>query len=117
MWCCPHPSNLDAKNGKMTPDEIRRSFLNTMKKHGSIAIPSANLVPENDASTLFVGSGMQPMVPYLLGLDHPMGEDLVNIQPCVRTGDIEEVGDLSHLTFFENMKVWMYTMLMSVVVK
>lgn len=90
----------------MTPDEIRRSFIDTMKSHGSVATPSSPLVPENDASTLFVGSGMQPMVPYLLGLDHPMGKDLVNIQPCVRTGDIEDVGDMSHLTFFEMIGRW-----------
>lgn len=90
----------------MTPDEIRQSFIATMENQGSVKIPSAGLVPENDASTLFVGAGMQPMVPYLLGLDHPMGKDLVNIQPCVRTGDIEEVGDTSHLTFFEMIGRW-----------
>lgn len=90
----------------MTPDEIRKSFLDEMTRQGSIAIPSASVVPENDPSTLFVGSGMQPMVPYLLGLDHPMGKDLVNVQPCIRTGDIEEVGDLTHLTFFEMIGRW-----------
>ncbi|HAB36676.1 MAG TPA: alanine--tRNA ligase [Rhodobacteraceae bacterium] len=90
----------------MTPDEIRNSFLSEMTRQGSIAIPSASVVPENDPSTLFVGSGMQPMVPYLLGLDHPMGQDLVNVQPCIRTGDIEEVGDLTHLTFFEMIGRW-----------
>lgn len=90
----------------MTPDDIRKSFITAMEGHGSVAIPSSGLVPENDASTLFVGSGMQPMVPYLLGLAHPMGNDLVNIQPCVRTGDIEEVGDMSHLTFFEMIGRW-----------
>lgn len=90
----------------MTPDEIRKSFLDAMTRQGSIAIPSANIVPENDPSTLFVGSGMQPMVPYLLGLDHPMGKDLVNVQPCIRTGDIDEVGDLTHLTFFEMIGRW-----------
>ncbi len=69
-------------------------------------IPPAHIVPENDPSTLFVGSGMQPMVPYLLGLEHPMGKDLVNVQPCLRTGDIDEVGDLTHLTFFEMIGRW-----------
>ncbi len=90
----------------MSPDEIRKSFIKAMEDCGSVAIPSSGLVPENDSSTIFVGSGMQPMVPYLLGLEHPMGSDLVNIQPCVRTGDIEEVGDMSHLTFFEMIGRW-----------
>jgi alanyl-tRNA synthetase len=90
----------------MTPDEIRRSFLNHMGRHGSIAIPAANILPENDPTTLFVGSGMQPMIPYLLGMTHPVGRDLANVQPCVRTGDIDEVGDLTHLTFFEMIGRW-----------
>ena len=77
----------------MTPDQIRKSYSEFMTKRGAFEIPSASLVPENDPSTLFTGSGMQPMVPYLLGETHPAGRDLINIQKCCRTGDIEEVGD------------------------
>jgi len=78
----------------MTPDQIRTSYSEFMIKRGAYEIPSASLVPENDPSTLFTGSGMQPMVPYLLGETHPSGSDLINIQKCCRTGDIEEVGDI-----------------------
>ena len=90
----------------MTPDQIRKSYSEFMTKRGAFEIPSASLVPENDPSTLFTGSGMQPMVPYLLGETHPAGRDLINIQKCCRTGDIEEVGDNSHLTFFEMIGRW-----------
>ena len=90
----------------MTPDQIRKSYSVFMTKRGAFEIPSASLVPENDPSTLFTGSGMQPMVPYLLGETHPAGRDLINIQKCCRTGDIEEVGDNSHLTFFEMIGRW-----------
>ena len=90
----------------MTPDQIRVSYSEFMTKRGAREIPSASLVPENDPSTLFTGSGMQPMVPYLLGETHPSGTDLINIQKCCRTGDIEEVGDNSHLTFFEMIGRW-----------
>ena len=90
----------------MTPDQIRTSYSEFMIKRGAYEIPSASLVPENDPSTLFTGSGMQPMVPYLLGETHPSGSDLINIQKCCRTGDIEEVGDNSHLTFFEMIGRW-----------
>lgn len=90
----------------MKPDEIRKSYISAMMLQGAVEIPPAHIIPENDPSTLFVGSGMQPMVPYLLGLEHPMGNDLVNVQPCLRTGDIDEVGDLTHLTFFEMIGRW-----------
>ncbi|MCB9980189.1 MAG: alanine--tRNA ligase [Rhodospirillales bacterium] len=91
----------------LTPDELRHSYLNHMKKAcGSVTVPSASLLPENDPSTLFTGSGMQPMVPYLLGEKHPSGNDIANIQKCVRTIDIDEVGDNSHLTFFEMIGRW-----------
>ena len=90
-----------------TPDELRNSYLDHMKKScGSTIVPSASLLPENDPTTLFTGSGMQPMVPYLLGEKHPMGNDISNIQKCVRTIDIDEVGDNSHLTFFEMIGRW-----------
>lgn len=90
----------------MSPDELRKSFIDYMVGAGAVEIPSDSLVPENDSTTLFTGSGMQPMVPYLLGLKHPSGENLVNVQRCLRTGDIEEVGDPTHLTFFEMIGRW-----------
>ncbi|MBJ3762408.1 alanine--tRNA ligase [Maribius pontilimi] len=90
----------------MTPDELRKSYIDYMVAAGSVEIPSDGLVPENDSTTLFTGSGMQPMVPYLLGQKHPKGDDLSNVQRCVRTGDIDEVGDPTHLTFFEMIGRW-----------
>lgn len=90
----------------MTPNELRDSFFNFMKSKGSVVIPSASLLPENDPTTLFTGSGMQPMIQYLLGEKHPSGNDVVDIQKCIRTVDIDEVGDNSHLTFFEMIGRW-----------
>lgn len=90
----------------MRPNELRNSYLNFMKSKGSVVIPSAGLLPENDPTTLFTGSGMQPMVPYLLGEKHPSGTDIANTQKCLRTGDIDETGDNSHLTFFEMIGRW-----------
>lgn len=89
-----------------TPDSLRDSFLNFMVKRGAVAVPSAGLLPENDPSTLFTSAGMQPMIPFLLGEKHPSGNEIVNVQKCVRTGDIEEAGDSSHLTFFEMIGRW-----------
>ncbi|BCN30739.1 alanine--tRNA ligase [Anaeromicropila herbilytica] len=91
---------------KMTPDELRKSYIDFMKRIGASQVPSSSLLPENDPSTLFTGSGMQPMVPYLLGEKHPIGNELTNIQKCLRTVDIDEVGDMSHLTFFEMIGRW-----------
>lgn len=90
----------------MTPDQLRRSYVDFMKRRGAKLVPSASLLPENDPSTLFTGSGMQPMVPYLLGEKHPIGNEITDIQKCLRTVDIEEVGDMSHLTFFEMTGRW-----------
>ena len=90
----------------MTPDQLRRSYVDFMKRRGASLVPSASLLPENDPSTLFTGSGMQPMVPYLLGEKHPIGNEITDIQKCLRTVDIEEVGDMSHLTFFEMTGRW-----------
>jgi len=90
----------------MESKEIRQRFLNFFEKRGHVVIPSASLVPENDPSVLFNTAGMQPLVPYLLGEEHPKGKRLVDIQKCVRTGDLEEVGDNTHLTFFEMMGNW-----------
>jgi alanyl-tRNA synthetase len=91
---------------KMTPDELRKSYIDFMKRIGGSQVPSSSLLPENDPSTLFAGSGMQPMVPYLLGEKHPIGNEITNIQKCLRTVDIDEVGDMSHLTFFEMIGRW-----------
>jgi alanyl-tRNA synthetase len=92
--------------GIMTSNEIRNKFLTFFEKRGHKVIPSASLVPENDPSVLFNTAGMQPLVPYLLGQKHPSGTRLVNIQKCVRTQDIDEVGDNTHDTFFEMMGNW-----------
>lgn len=90
----------------MTSKEIRSRFLEFFRKRGHAIIPSASLVPENDPSVLFTTAGMQPLVPYLLGAPHPAGKRLVNVQKCVRTQDIEEVGDNTHDTFFEMLGNW-----------
>ena len=90
----------------MTSEEIREKYLKFFEKRGHTILPSAPLVPENDPTTLFNTAGMQPLVPYLLGEPHPGGKRLANIQKCVRTGDIDEVGDNTHLTFFEMMGNW-----------
>ena len=86
--------------------EIRKKYLNFFKKHGHAVIPSAPLIPENDSSVLFTTAGMQPLVPYLLGEPHPQGKRLTDYQKCVRTNDIEEVGDNRHLTYFEMLGNW-----------
>jgi len=90
----------------MTSEKIRERFLKFFTDRGHKILPSASLLPKNDPSVLFNTAGMQPLVPYLLGQKHPMGKRLVNIQKCVRTGDIDEVGDNRHLTFFEMMGNW-----------
>jgi alanyl-tRNA synthetase len=90
----------------MTVAEIRTKYLEFFKKHGHVIIPSAPIVPGNDSTTLFTSSGMQPLVPYLLGQPHPAGIRLVDSQKCVRTGDIDEIGDNRHLTFFEMLGNW-----------
>lgn len=86
--------------------EIRNKYLNFFKNHGHAVIPSAPLIPENDPSVLFTTAGMQPLVPYLLGENHPAGKRLTDYQKCVRTNDIEEVGDNRHLTYFEMLGNW-----------
>jgi len=90
----------------MTGDELRQAFLRFFAERGHSIIPSASLVPENDPSALFTSAGMQPLVPYLLGEIHPLGQRLVDVQKCLRTDDIEEVGDISHNTFFEMLGFW-----------
>ena len=86
--------------------EIRNKYLNFFKNHNHQIIPSAPLIPENDPSVLFNTAGMQPLVPYLLGEKHPSGTRLTDYQKCVRTNDIDEVGDNRHLTYFEMLGNW-----------
>jgi len=90
----------------MTAKQLRQKYLDYFKNNGHVIIPSASLIPENDPTVLFTTAGMHPLVPYLLGENHPEGKKLCNLQRCVRTGDIDEVGDESHLTFFEMMGYW-----------
>jgi alanyl-tRNA synthetase len=90
----------------MTGNEIRTKYLAFMEKNGHAVVPSSALVPENDPTTLFTGSGMQPLVPYLMGETHPMGTRITDSQKCFRAEDIDEVGDTSHTTFFEMLGNW-----------
>lgn len=91
----------------MQSREIRKKFLDFFWRRGHIIVPSASLLPENDPSVLFNTAGMQPLVPYLLGSPHPSGSKrIVDVQKCVRTSDINEVGDSTHLTFFEMLGNW-----------
>ncbi len=87
-------------------NEIRQKYIDFMVKNGHVAIPSAALVPDNDPTTLFTSSGMQPLIPYLMGQEHPSGARLVNSQKCFRADDIDEVGDNRHTTFFEMLGNW-----------
>lgn len=86
--------------------DIRETFLAFFEARGHAIIPSASLVPENDPSVLFTTAGMQPLAPYLLGAPHPKGTRLANVQKCVRTGDIDDIGDNRHLTFFQMLGNW-----------
>lgn len=92
----------------LTVSEIRSKFLHFMEKNGHAIVPSASLVPENDPTTLFTGSGMQPMVPYLLGQPHPLGKRIADSQKSFRSQDIDEVGDNRHTTFFEMLGNWSF---------
>ena len=86
--------------------ELRSMFLKFFKDHGHAVISSASVIPENDPTVLFTTAGMHPLVPYLMGAKHPAGKRLTDVQKCVRTGDIDDVGDFSHLTFFEMLGNW-----------
>ena len=90
----------------MTSKELRQKYLDFFKSKEHTIIPSASLIPENDSTTLFTSSGMQPLIPYLMGEKHPTGKRLVDSQKCFRSGDIEEVGNNRHLTFFEMLGNW-----------
>lgn len=91
---------------KLTAKELREKYLKFFEDKGHKVIPSASLIPENDPTVLFTTAGMHPLVPYLSGEKHPAGKRLVNVQKCVRTGDIDEVGDATHCTFFEMLGNW-----------
>ena len=90
----------------MTSKELRQKYIEFFKLKGHCEIPSASVVPENDPTVLFTTAGMHPLVPYLMGENHPAGKRLVNVQKCVRTGDIDDVGDSTHNTFFEMLGNW-----------
>ncbi len=89
-----------------TPSELRQAYLDFFEARGHTVVPSSSIVPENDPTTLFTGSGMQPMVPYLLGEAHPEGTRIVDSQKCFRSQDIEDVGDNRHTTYFEMLGNW-----------
>jgi alanyl-tRNA synthetase len=90
----------------MNARELKNKYIEFFVSKGHVEIPSASLVPENDPTTLFISAGMHPLVPFLLGQPHPLGKRLVDVQKCVRTGDIDEVGDTTHHTFFEMLGNW-----------
>jgi alanyl-tRNA synthetase len=92
----------------MTAQEIRQAYFDFAEANGHVIIPRANLVPQNDPTTLFTGSGMQPLLPYLLGEPHPSGTRIADSQTCLRAEDIEEVGDNRHTTFFEMLGNWSF---------
>ena len=91
---------------QLSSNELRALFLKFFQEKGHSVIPSASVIPENDPTVLFTTAGMHPLVPYLLGQKHPQGTRLTDVQKCIRTGDIDEVGDMSHLTFFEMLGNW-----------
>ncbi len=90
----------------MTANELRRKYIDFFVSKNHVEISGQSLIPENDPTVLFTTAGMHPLVPYILGEPHPAGQRLVNYQKCIRTGDIEDVGDSSHLTFFEMLGNW-----------
>jgi alanyl-tRNA synthetase len=92
----------------MTPDELRQAYLDFFAQKKHAVLPSDSLVPDNDPTTLFTGSGMQPLLPYFLGQPHPKGTRVVDSQKCFRSQDIEEVGDNRHTTFFEMLGNWSF---------
>jgi len=90
----------------MKATDLRQKYLKFFQTKNHSIIPSASLIPENDPTVLFTTAGMHPLVPFLLGQKHPLGKRIVDVQKCIRTGDIDEVGDNSHLTFFEMLGNW-----------
>ncbi|MFH1787309.1 MAG: alanine--tRNA ligase-related protein [archaeon] len=92
----------------ITRKQLIKKYLDFFKSKGHKEIQNASLIPENDPTTLFISAGMHPLVPYLLGQKHPLGRKVMNIQRCIRTGDIEEVGNTVHHTFFEMIGNWSF---------
>ncbi|MCX6742725.1 MAG: alanine--tRNA ligase-related protein [Candidatus Parcubacteria bacterium] len=92
----------------LTAKELRKKYLDFFVSKGHKVIPSASLIPENDPSVLFTTAGMHPLVPYLMGEKHPGGKKVANVQKCIRTSDIDEVGDNRHCTFFEMLGNWSF---------
>src|SRR5680860_1885036 len=90
----------------MSAQEIRQAYLDYFQSKKHVVLPRANLVPQDDPTTLFTGSGMQPLIQYLLGEEHPQGVRLTDSQTCLRAEDIDEVGDNRHTTFFEMLGNW-----------
>ena len=90
----------------MKTGELKQKYIEFFIENGHAEISGSSLIPENDPTVLFTTAGMHPLVPYILGEPHPAGKRLVDVQKCIRTGDIEEVGDPSHLTFFEMLGNW-----------
>src|SRR3990172_3811220 len=90
----------------MTANELRAKYLDFFRERGHAPIPSSSLIPENDPSVLFTTAGMHPLVPFLLGEKHPSGKRLADVQKCIRTSDIDNVGDNRHQTFFEMLGNW-----------
>ena len=91
---------------ELTTTTLRKEYLEFFKSKGHAVISGASLIPDNDPTVLFTTAGMHPLVPYLLGQKHPNGTRLTDVQKCVRTGDIDEVGDATHCTFFEMLGNW-----------
>ena len=98
-----HPSCFGVT---MTTRELKHKYIDFFQKRGHAVMPSASLIPENDSTVLFTTAGMHPLIPYLLGEKHPLGSRLVNAQKCLRTDDIDQVGDDTHITFFEMLGNW-----------
>ena len=90
----------------MKAEELKKKYLDFFKRKKHKIIPGSSLIPQNDPSVLFTTAGMHPLVPFLLGEKHPSGKRLANVQNCIRTGDIDEVGDDVHLSFFEMLGNW-----------
>jgi len=90
----------------ITRKEFIKKYIEFFESKNHKEIPNSSLIPENDPTTLFISAGMQPLVPYLLGKKHPLGKRLVNVQKCIRTTDIEKVGNETHHTFFEMLGNW-----------
>ena len=93
---------------KLTANSLREKYLNFFKTKGHAIISSASLIPENDPTVLFTTAGMHPLVPYLMGQSHPAGKRVADVKKCIRTGDIESVGDATHCTFFEMLGNWSF---------